>query len=156
MSAITAPLSGRHAQRGEARRPVARTVRAYGPASTRAASRRRSRTGYAIVVATILATAIFGVVALNAMAAASAVEARGLEERVAEGERRYGHLVAEVAALEDPGRVRDAARELGMVEAGSIRYLPVARLLPADGAVGESATSPLAADPVKSVLSMDR
>lgn len=108
------------------------------------------------MVATILATAIFGVVALNAMAAASAVEARGLEERVAEGERRYGHLVAEVAALEDPGRVRDAARELGMVEAGSIRYLPVARLLPADGAVGESATSPLAADPVKSVLSMDR
>jgi hypothetical protein len=110
---------------------------------------------YALTTIVVLAGAIFGTVTLNALAAAHAVESRTLEARVAEGERAYAQLLADVAALEDPARIRDAAEDLGLVPAGPSRHLTLQRVLPADGAVTEALPGD-AADPLKPVLSADR
>lgn len=111
---------------------------------------------YALVMLVLLAGAVFGAVALNALAAAEAVAARNLERQVADGEREYARLVAEVAALEDPGRIRDAAVELGLVPSGPARHLALERNLPADGAVVDRPLPEVASDPVKPVLSAER
>lgn len=110
---------------------------------------------YALLTILVVAGAIFGTVTLNALAAAHAVEARELEARVAEGERLYAQRVADVAALEDPARIRAAALDLGLVPAGPSRHLALARALPADGAMTETLPGD-AADPLKPVLSADR
>ncbi|MEX1177561.1 MAG: hypothetical protein WEB09_03780 [Nitriliruptor sp.] len=110
---------------------------------------------YALATIVVLAGAIFGTVTLNALAAAHAVEARELEARVVEGERVYAQRLADVAALEDPARIRDAAMELGLVPAGPSRHLALTRALPADGAVTETLPGD-SADPLKPVLSADR
>jgi hypothetical protein len=99
---------------------------------------------------------VFGAVTLNALAAAEAVQARALERQVADGERTYSSLVAEVAALEDPGRIRDAALDLGLVPSSPARHLHLDRNLPADGAVVETRLPETAPDPLKPVLSAER
>jgi hypothetical protein len=110
---------------------------------------------YALLTIVVIAGAIFGTVTLNALAAAHSVEARELEARVAEGERLYAQQVADVAALEDPARIRRAALDLGLVPAGPSRHLALTRALPADGAVTETLPGD-AADPLKPVLSATR
>ncbi|GGI04313.1 hypothetical protein [Egicoccus halophilus] len=120
------------------------------------ASRRRHTLAYALVVIVVLGAAVFGTVTLNALAAAGAVEARALDARVAEAERSYAQLVADVAALEDPARIREAALELGLVPGGAGRHVQLQRNLPADGAVNELYTGERAADPLKPVLSLER
>ena len=100
---------------------------------------------------------VFGAVSLNALAAGDAVAARTLERDVADAERRYGLLVAEVARLEDPDRVRRVAEKLGMIPADSPRYLLVQRSLPADGLSREEIVDPgETTDPMKPVLSAER
>ncbi|MDX1657264.1 MAG: hypothetical protein R3343_00445 [Nitriliruptorales bacterium] len=100
---------------------------------------------------------VFGAVSLNALAAGDAVAARTLEREVVEAERKYGLLVAEVARLEDPDRVRRAAEKLGMIPADSPRYLLVQRSLPADGRSREELVAPgETTDPMKPVLSAER
>jgi hypothetical protein len=136
-----APSRGR-----DAGRPHLRVVQPARPVPTLV---------YALLTIVVLAGAIFGTVTLNALAAAHAVESRALEARVAEGERAYAQLVADVAALEDPARIREAGRELGLVPAGPSRHLLLERALPADGAVTETLPGD-AADPLKPVLSADR
>jgi len=111
---------------------------------------------YALVMLVLLASAVFGAVALNALAAAEAVAARNLEREVADGEREYARLIAEVAALEDPGRIREAALELGLVPSGPARHLALERNLPADGAVVDRPLPEVGSDPLKPVLSAER
>lgn len=118
--------------------------------------RRRHTLAFALAMVLILGGAVFGAVAMNALAAAEAVEARALEGQVAEGERTYGSLVAEVATLEDPGRIREAALDLGLVPSGPARHIQLERNLPADGAVAETRVSDSARDPLKPVLSAER
>lgn len=118
--------------------------------------RRRHTLVYALTMVLILGGAVFGAVAMNALAAAEAVEARALEGQVAEGERTYGSLVAEVATLEDPGRIREAALDLGLVPSGPARHIQLERNLPADGAVVETRVSDSTRDPLKPVLSAER
>jgi hypothetical protein len=110
---------------------------------------------YALLTIVTIAGAIFGTVTLNALAAAHAVESRELDARVAEGERAYAQLRADVAALENPARIRAAAEDLGLVPAGPSRHIALQRTLPADGAVTETLPGD-AADPLKPVLSADR
>lgn len=117
---------------------------------------RRHTLLYALAILVVLGGAVFGAVTLNALAAADAVEARNLDVAVAEGERRYAQLVADVAALEDPARIREAALELGLVPGEGGRHLQLTRALPADGAVTELAGRGQAADPLKPVLSLER
>jgi hypothetical protein len=109
---------------------------------------------YALVTIVVLGAAVFGAVSLNALAAASSVEARELEARVAVAEREYAQLVADVAALEDPARIRQAAHDLGLVPAGPGRHVVLDRNLPADGAVPP--IDRVEADPLKPMLSVDR
>jgi hypothetical protein len=147
MSAVTAPL--RRRRQAPARRPRRHLEVVAEPAV-------RHTLAYALMMVVVLGGAVFGAVALNALAAGAAVEARELDGHVADAERRYAQLVADVAALEDPARIRDVALELGLVPSGPMRYVLVDRNLPSDG-VSTSAVPPGgAADPLKPLLSVDR
>lgn len=147
MTALTAPVRRPRGRRDE--RPRLEVVRE---------PRRRHTLAFVLLYLVCAGLTVFGTVTLNAMAAGDAVRARALEQRVGDAERAYGQLVADVARLEDPGRVRQAALDLGMVPATSPRYLVLERSLPADGerqeaeivAPGETT------DPVKPVLSVER
>ena len=80
------------------------------------------------VAATVLAAgiAIFGTVALNAMAAEHAFAARALSDEVRELTLRSDELTVEIATLDSPERIKDVAvRELGMVPAEQPGYLVV-------------------------------
>ena len=110
----------------------------------------RHTLAYSLGMVLILGGAIFGTVSLNALAAAAAVEARELDARVATAERTYAQLIADVAALEDPARIREAALELGLVPAGPGRHVVLERNLPADGAPTEVFQG--TADPLKPLL----
>ena len=111
---------------------------------------------YALLIVAVLGVTIFGAVAFNALAAAAAVETRALDAHVAEAERSYAQLVADVAALEDPARIREAAKDLGMVPAGPVRHLTLERNLPADGASPPTGTPDTTPDPLKPLLSAAR
>lgn len=100
-----------------------------------------------LTVALVLAI-VFGAVSLNALAAGDAVLARELDRQLVEAQRDYERLVAEVATLEDPERIRRAAEGLGMVPGTAPRYVVLDRSLPADE---QQATA--TDDPVKPVLS---
>jgi hypothetical protein len=146
VSAVTAPLKRTRTVAAPDRRPHLEVV---------GEPVRRHTFLYALLIMATLAGAIFGTVTLNALAAATAVEARELDARVATGERLYAQLVADVAALEDPARIRAAAEELGMVASGPGRLLVLERNLPADGAVSAVDSPSGAADPLKPVLSLE-
>lgn len=94
-------------------------------------------------------TAVGGAVTLNALAAEDAVLLSELDARVAEAQREYGALVAEVATLEDPERIRQVAEQLGM-EPTQPRYLVPAQSLPEDHV--ETTTQ----DPLKPVVTAQR
>ena len=147
MSAITAPLRRSRPTAEPATPPALRLVEEPVVRHTLA---------YTVVMVLLLAAAVFGAVSLNALAAGASVEARELEAHVATAERRYAALVAEVAALEDPARVRAAAQELGMVAPGPVRHLSLERNLPSDGAVPSSRTPDATTDPLKPLLSLER
>ena len=153
MSAVTAPLkrtSPAPLKRSDPdpagrRRRHLRVVEESSPRHTLA---------YVVTILTVLGAAIFGAVALNAMAASESVQARALETDVANAEREYAQLVADVAALENPARIREAALELGMVRNGPSRHVTVERNLPADGAVPPTELPGDGPDPLKPVLSV--
>jgi hypothetical protein len=147
VSAVTAPLKRARPSDAPTRRGHLRVVEE--PA-------RRHTLAYALTIIAVLAGAVFGAVTLNALAAAAAVEARELEARVAESERVYAQLVADVAALEDPERIRAAALDLGLVPAGPGRHVLLERTLPADGVPSPIEVAEGPADPVKAVLSVER
>lgn len=111
---------------------------------------------YALVMIAVVAASVFGAVTLNALAAGASVEARALEAQVSEAERTYAQLVADVASLEDPARIRETALELGLVPPGPARFVPLERNLPADGAVAETDRPDTTQDTLKSVLSVER
>lgn len=111
---------------------------------------------YVLLYLVVGAVTVFGTVTVNALAAADAVEAEGLERAVAAEEQRYAALVAEVARLEDPARIEAAAAELGMVRAESPRQLALLRTLPADRDVAGTVVAGATTDPLKPVLSADR
>jgi hypothetical protein len=147
VSAVTAPL--KRARPTDRRDPRRHLQVVEEP-------RKRHTLLFALLTIAILGGAVFGTVTLNALAAAHAVEARELEARVADAERSYAQLVADVAALEDPARIRAAALDLGLVPAGPGRHVVVARNLPADGAVADIEVPGRTADPLKPVLSVER
>lgn len=147
MSAITAPL---RRSRPDLDRPADRHLRVVDEPVV------RHGLVYAIIMIALFAAAVFGAVTLNALAAGASVEARALDRHVAEAERVYAQLVADVAALEDPARVRQAALELGMVAPGPVRHLTLERSLPADGAVPAVRTPDAETDPLKPLLSTER
>lgn len=146
MSAVTAPLRRAHDDRAARRRHL-RVV--DEPV-------KRHTLAYALVIILTGGAIVFGAVALNALAAGASVEARALEAQVAESERVYAQLVADVAALEDPARIREAALELGLEPAGPARYVAVERNLPADGAPAPTELPDATPDPLKPLLSVER
>jgi hypothetical protein len=146
VSALTAPLRRAPAPEPPRRRHL-RVVEEPRP---------RHTLRYTLLIILVLGAAVFGTVALNAMAATNAVESRELTARVADAEREYARLVADVAALEDPARIREAGLDLGLVPASGGRHVVLERPLPADGAVDEAVEPGSTADPLKPVLSVER
>jgi hypothetical protein len=118
-------------------------------------SSRRTLLLAAITILT-LSAAVFGAVALNALAADAAVEARALERQVAAAEQRYGQLVFAVSAKENPARIREMALELGMVPSAAARHLALERPVAADGARASAADRARVPDPLKPVLTQER
>lgn len=103
--------AGRDRRRTATQPPQLRAVPA-------AASR---RSGWAVMcwlmVSAIVVVGVIGVVALNALAAESSFAAMEVENRITELTLRHDNLVAEVAMLETPARVRQVATaQLGLVE----------------------------------------
>lgn len=133
-----------------------RVTREDGPDLVAVPEPRRRRRTVAIMVAWIASVviAIFLAVSLNALAAGDAVRARDLERAVVDAERRFEQLVAEVAELSAPDRIKNAALELGMRPATDPVFIFLDRGLAGDERdvldVGEST------DPVKPVLSVER
>jgi hypothetical protein len=146
VSAITAPL---RPSRRAAEEPTAHLRVVDAPV-------RRHTLAFALVWILVLGAAVFGAVTFEALAAAASVEARALEAHVAEAERSNAQLIADVAQLEDPRRVRAAAEELGMVPPGPVRHLTLERTLPADALVPAARTPAAPADPLKPLLSAER
>lgn len=136
------------------RRPVGADERADRP-RLEVVARRRARHPllWLIAVIALLGGAVLGAVALNALAAADSVAARELEQQVAEAERHHAWLVAEVARLDAPDRIRQVALlELGMVPADDPRFVVLGRSLPSDNTADDTR----AEDPLKGVLAAER
>lgn len=145
MSAVTAPLR----RSRETAPDPARHLRVVGEPVV------RHTLAYALVMIALLGATVFGAVGLNALAAGAAVEARELDAQVAEAERNYAQLVADVAAMEDPARIRDMALERGMVPSGPARFITLERNLPADGATAPIERAGDTTDPLKRLLSVE-
>jgi cell division protein FtsL len=117
----------------------------------------RHTRSFALLLALLAIAAVFATVAVNALGAADALTARTLQAEVAEAERRHAELVAEVAALEHPGRVEAVAvDELGMVVPTDARFLVLGRALPEDGRRVSEIVAGEEADPLKPILSVER
>ncbi len=116
----------------------------------------RHTLAYALVMVAVVGASVFGAVTLNALAAGASVEARALDAHVSEAERTYAQLVADVASLEDPARIRETALELGLVPSGPARFVTLERNLPADGAVVATERPGATQDPLKPLLSVER
>lgn len=136
----------------EASRPEA----AVGPAPDIRAAGGRRRLLLVLAAATVLVSAVFGIVGLGAMAADAAVRARSLELEVSHAERLHGELVAAVASKEDPARIRERALELGLVPSTAARHLVLDRVIDADGARSVAADDARISDPLKPVLTQER
>lgn len=144
------PQLARRSRRGEDDRRASH-LRLVTPAPTR-----HTRLLSALL-ALIAAVMVFGTVAVNALGAADAIEARGLQAEVADAERRYAVLVAEVARLEHPGRIEQiATEELGMVAPTDAHFLVLDRTLPEDRRGTGEVVAGDRTDPLKPVLSVER
>lgn len=95
----------------------------------------RARLLWTVAALLVVAAAVFAAVALNAVAADDAVVAEQLDEAIRAAELDHGRLRAEVATLESPARIAEAAEDLGLVRVDHPRRLAVQRRLPADGLV---------------------
>lgn len=93
--------------------------------------------------------AVLGAVSLNALAAEDAVELARIEAEVVTAERTWTQATADVAALEDPARIRSLAEQMGM-EPTPQRFLVPEQTLPGDRVEGTQD------DPMKPILSADR
>jgi hypothetical protein len=138
-------------------RPVAVAPRAQRPAVERAAATGGQRT-LVLAISTVLmiASGVFGAVALNAMAADASVQAQALEREVVAAERRYAELVVAVAVKQDPARIRAEALAMGLVPSTAARHLTLERGIAADGAWSEAETRALTPDPLKPLLTLER
>lgn len=118
---------------------------------------RRRTLLFATLLGLLAGVTIFTTVAVSALGAADAVTVRELQREVADAERRYAALVAEVAALQDPARIeRVAVEELGMVRPADARYVVLDRALPEDEEGVDDALAGIRTDPLKPVLSVER
>ena len=90
----------------------------------RALPRPRHTGRWIVLIALAVAGGVFGIVTLNALAAEAAFQARTLSNDVAQTQVERDELVAAVAALSDPRRVREVATgQLGMVAADGPTFL---------------------------------
>src|SRR5262245_16870054 len=107
-----------------AARPDAAPAEARPPLRIVAPRHRRRRAG---ALAVVLVTAMFGVmlglVAFQTKIAQEQLQLDRLERQAREEQLRYDRLRGEVAALEAPARIVEAAHQQGMVEPAEIHYV---------------------------------
>ncbi len=72
---------------------------------------------YSLTAGLILVAGVIGIVALNALAAEASFQAQELEADISDLTLQHDDLVAAVAALEAPARVREVAEtQLGLIQ----------------------------------------
>ena len=147
MSAVSAPLHKKAASAADRRRPHLRVVEEPRPRHTLL---------FVLLYVVVAAGAVFMTVSLNALAAGDAVAAHQLEQQVSTSERQYSQLVADVATLENPERIKQVATSMGMIPAPAPRYLQIDRGLPTDTKDTTTVTAGEKTDPLKPVLSVER
>lgn len=133
MSALVTAPSRRTNDPGRHRSPAPRPPRRTRPPSRRlrvvgTTAPRRSLGGVlcAVVAGFVLVTGIIGIVALNALAAEASFQAMELEEHISDLTLRHDNLVAEVAMLEAPARVREVATtRLGLIDPAQPGFLVI-------------------------------
>ncbi len=136
--------------------PAAKERRATAPSLRLVADTPARHTlTYLMLYVLLIGGTVFAAVSLNAMAASRSLQAHTLEREVTVQERDYAHLLAEVARLEAPSRIRAEALQMGLVVGGEPTYLFLERQLAADEVVGEVAVGG-EADRLKPVLSVSR
>lgn len=82
----------------------------------------------AVLSGTILVAGVIGIVALNALAAESSFAAMEVQERITDLTLRHDNLVAEIATLETPARVRQVATsQLGLIDPEQPGFLVIDR-----------------------------
>jgi cell division protein FtsB len=117
-SAERAPARVTAGPRAAARPPARRPVRRLSAVPAAAPRTQVVPTwAYSLVAGLLLSAGVIGVVALNALAAEASFQARALEADISDLTLRHDDLVAAVATLEAPARVREVARtQLGLIE----------------------------------------
>lgn len=109
-----------------------RVVQGKGDSTQKKKAKRRSP----VPVVLLVVLTVFGVAALQAWVGQDGLNAARLEREVQHEQERLTLLQAQVAQLGSPKRLRDEARELGLVPAPEPQFLEV-RLPPTSGAPSE-------------------
>ena len=120
-AARRAPIPGRPPAEESGDRPILRVV----DRSLRTPAARRSRARImGVLVLTVVAAALFGLVASHVALAQGQFRLDRLRQNAQAQQDRYERLRLQVAELESPGRIVAAAQErLGMVPPPSVTYL---------------------------------
>lgn len=112
------------AQQERARRRA--NLRPVPTRQRRPAAPRIARVVAGMTAFVLTAIGVFGIVTLNALAAEASFEAKALEADISEATLQHDDLVAAVAHLTAPGRVRDVAiTQLGLLEPETPGFLVV-------------------------------
>jgi hypothetical protein len=93
-------------------RPNLRVVRGEG---------RQRPSAVAVVIVAIIV--VFGVTGIRAAIGADGLKAASLERELSRVQEQHTLLRAQVAQLSSPGRIADEAKRLGMIPAGTPKYL---------------------------------
>lgn len=101
-------------------------LRAVPTGQRQSAASRAARVLASTLAAVITAVGVFGIVTLNALAAEASFDARELEADISDMTLQHDDLVASVARLTAPGRVREVAtNQLGLLEPESPGFLTI-------------------------------
>ena len=98
-------------------------LRVVPPNTLSRRGRQRRARRFGVLLGVMVFIAVFGVVAAHVLLTQRQFRLERLENQAAAQEAKYEQLRLQVAQLESPDRVVDAARALGMVPPASVTYL---------------------------------
>ncbi len=128
--------------------PVRPELRLVDSQRLEVASRQRRARLLLVLAGLLVIGSLFGVVICHAMLVTGQGRLDDLEQQVSQEQTRYQALRLEVAELESPGRIVEAAHALGMVSPAEITYLtPVAPSAAGAGAGSEVGAATAGAAP---------
>jgi cell division protein FtsL len=153
MTAITAPERAPHATPAIAPRPrpAERPNHLRVVAPSERVRRRRLTPGMAVLLTAALFVTLLAVAVAHTVLVEGQVRLDKLDAQLVDGQARYQELRTQVAELESPPRIVQAAHDMGMVTPGDLIYLqppaPAASTVgPTTGDDDEPAADPTVGD----------